>query len=1688
MKKLSFLLTLSLIITGQWIAAQTFNQPAAKPDDKSFRQIMEPAVSYTGKLVRTTPRLDQIDKTTMYGKPLVVTRNKDGIIGIGRRLEETEEKIEKKWQNSSSSRITEAIQKSNTIIPTIAGSSIVANFDGQLSPGLSPTDNNIAAGPNHVIQIVNDVSGSAFTIYNKSGAVVQPRTVLATITGFPGFGDPVVLYDQLADRWVLMEFGPNTLPIHTLNIAVSVTGNPTGAWKIYQYQDITFFIDYEKMSVWHNGYYLTSNDFNNAGTAYLGSSVYSMDRAAMIAGAPTATMIRTRLNDAGNNYYNMGTIGLEGMTTSTQNGLFAFPIGPTTLNLFEVTPNFTAGTQTIGPLIPLTIASYATPPAAVPQQGGGTAQTLGERMMFKLNYRNNSGTESIVMTHTVGNGALAAVRWYELRRVASNWTVFQQGTITGSDGNSRFMGGISMDGCGNIALMYDVSGAAANPSIRYTGRNASDPLGTMPLAEQTIINGTSAHTGNARWGDYNTTVQDYTQALVPNNGSFWSTSQYGNQLTRIANYTLTGGCAVGSACTINLSSGSNVQTVCINSPIANITYTTTGATGATFTGLPAGVTGIWSNNVVTISGTPSVSGPFNYTVTLLGCTNSTTATGTITVQVNTITLTSASGGITFTGEIVAGDPTTGLRPFRDGVPKTCAVPGACASGIAGTFHYQILSWTNPSTLPLCVDAVYSATNANFSFIAAFNGTVDLTNLCTNWIADPGSSATVGTPILWSFTAPGGATVKFLVTDVGALPAGYELGLNNLPGGTEDQTICKGTGITNITYATTGATGANFSGLPAGVIGTWASNVVTISGIPTVSGVFNYTVTLTGGCGIVTRTGKITVNPIPDAVATPSSQTITSGTAITPIVLTGGIGGTTFNWTRDNTVSVTGIPGSGSGNISGTLNNNTTAPVTAPVTFTITPTANGCTGTPITATVIVNPVFSSCAITLTSGNNVQTVCRNSPIANITYNTTTATGATFSGLPSGVSGEWAGNVVTISGTPGTSGMFNYTVTLTGSGCNNVTVNGTINVTPENTAGAASSTPSLCINTTLNNITHATTGATGIANNGVSGANGLPAGVSAVWASGVITISGTPTVAGTFNYTIPLTGGCGTVSATGSITVKVIPNAVATPSSQTIASGAAISPVVLSGSVGGTSFNWTRDNTVTITGIAASGSGNINGTLTNTTSAAVTVTFTVTPTANGCTGTPVTATVIVGPGSASCVVTCPANIIKNNAEDKCGANVFYPPATSNCAGTLSYSKASGSFFPVGVTTVTVTSPTGANCSFTITVKDVEKPEIGSSECGEDEDELEDIEVGTSATSCNAVVNFMLHATDNCAVASLTSVPSSGSVFPLGTTIVTVTATDPSGNSRTATFKVKVKDKTKPIITCPTNITQNATTGLCKALVNVGTATATDNCTASASIIITGSRDDDKPLNDYYPVGLTKITWKAKDAAGNKSTCVQRITVIDNQAPVISGVSASPSILWPADHTMKTVTVNYSVTDNCSGNITTQLSVTSNEPISGTGPGDLAPDWQIINNHTVKLRAERSPSGTGRVYTITITAKDGPGNTSIQTTTVLVPLNIATQPVITAPTNNALATGLKVDVSPNPSSGDFRIQVTSNSKEPVTVRIMDITGVIKNVYLLNAKTNNTVLVGTNLPGGTYTAEIIQGNNRRIIKLVKLN
>ncbi|MEC4005866.1 hypothetical protein OX283_014440, partial [Flavobacterium sp. SUN052] len=390
--------------------------------------------------------------------------------------------------------------------------------------------------------------------------------------------------------------------------------------------------------------------------------------------------------------------------------------------------------------------------------------------------------------------------------------------------------------------------------------------------------------------------------------------------------------------------------------------------------------------------------------------------------------------------------------------------------------------------------------------------------------------------------------------------------------TNNQTLCIGTAITTITYNTTGATGATFSGLPAGISGSFTSNQVTISGTPStaVSSPFNYTVTLTGGCGNVTATGTITVSPTNTIVLTSgansNNQTVCVSNSIINITYTTtGATGATFSGLPS------GVNGSFSSNqviISGTPS----TVVGSPFNYTITLTG-GCGN--VTATGIIN-VTQINTITLTSGSNsnAQTVCLGATIAPIIYNTSGATGATFSGLPSGVNGSFSSNQVTISGTPSTAigSPFNYMVTLTG-GCGNVTATGTITITPINTISLSSSVgtnnQSTCIGTAITTITYNTTGATGAT------VTGLPAGVNGSFSSNQVTISGIPSTAvgSPFNYIVTLTGGCGNISTNGTITITtnntIVLTSGANSNNQIVCVGSAISSITYntSGATGAT-----------------------------------------------------------------------------------------------------------------------------------------------------------------------------------------------------------------------------------------------------------------------------------------------------------------------------------------------------------------------------------------------------------------------------------------------------------------------------------------------------------------------------------------
>jgi gliding motility-associated-like protein len=352
-------------------------------------------------------------------------------------------------------------------------------------------------------------------------------------------------------------------------------------------------------------------------------------------------------------------------------------------------------------------------------------------------------------------------------------------------------------------------------------------------------------------------------------------------------------------------------------------------------------------------------------------------------------------------------------------------------------------------------------------------------------------------------------------------------------GTDNQNICINTPAANITYAAGGSgTGGSVTGLPAGVTGSFAAGVITITGTPTVSGVFNYTVSTTGPCVKPTATGTLTVTEdatlaLTSATAT-SNQTICINTPLTNITYAvggSGTGGTVSGLPAGVTGTFTGgvITITGTPTVNGTFNYtvNTTGPC-------VKPTASGTITVTADATV---------ALISAAGTDNQTICINTPLTGITYAVGgTGTGGSVTGLPAGVTGSFAAGVISITGTPTVSGVFNYTVNTTGP-CVKPTATGTITVTANATitlvSAPATTNQALCLNATIANITYAVGGT------GTGGSvTGLPAGVTGTYTGGVITITGTPTVSGVFNYTVNTAGPCVQPTAAGTITVYALP----------------------------------------------------------------------------------------------------------------------------------------------------------------------------------------------------------------------------------------------------------------------------------------------------------------------------------------------------------------------------------------------------------------------------------------------------------------------------------------------------------------------------------------------------------------------
>ncbi len=1133
-----------------------------------------------------------------------------------------------------------------------------------------------------------------------------------------------------------------------------------------------------------------------------------------------------------------------------------------------------------------------------------------------------------------------------------------------------------------------------------------------------------------------------------------------------ATITVTPSFSGGPACT----SSSQTFTITVNpipdvNNVANQTVCNNAATAAiNFTGTVPGTNYTWTNSDPLIGLPPNGSGNIP-SFTALNTTGS-PVTSTITV---TPTFGSADPEILYykfdgagnTAPNLASNPPSGTANGTFNGTMSQGGSGTCGGALQNTggpssSKYFNTGWapnlTNSSwTLSFIASGFTSASNNSFVLGCGFDYTPNYMLVTYNSSSNAGfilrgssSNFLLSTP---TAVGPSSKTVTFVYDRTAQQVRSYVDGVlaNTLNISIPVDIIAPNFYIGNVAETT----GPNTSSIAAGASLDEVrlyNRALSASEIQALVGSCNSGTTCTGSPEIF----GITVNPSP-IVNPVSSQNVCTGSNTTAINFTGNVAGATYNWTNSN--PSIGLAASGTGNIASfTANNVGTTTETATITVTPIDPNSSCPGTPESFTISVSPVPTGTATPAS-----QTVCSESAISAIA----------FAGNVPGITFDWTrDNLASVTGIPGVG-------------------NGNISGTLTNTTNAP------------------------------------------------VTV--------TFTVT-PSLGGCVGTPFTVTVTVnESLPVATATLATQTICSGN-ITDIILSSTINGTTFNWTRDNTTSVTGIAASGTGDITGTLFNTTTTPVTVTFTIIPTFNGCDGTPITATVLV---NAVPTITCPANIVTNNTTGVCGTTVNYNTTVTGApAPTLTYTlsgattgsgngNGSGSLFNVGTTTVTVTATNicgTASCSFTVTVNDTENPTITCPV---------NIQANTDAGICAGTVATPNPVTaDNCAVtkqtwtlsgattgsSSLTGINNLGTtLFNKGITTVTYTIEDAAGNVATCSYTVTVRDLEAPVVNCPANITVTTQLGVCVAEVAYNV-TATDNCPDVITQLVSGPAS-----GSAFPIGTTTVTWRAIDDAGNISAnCSFTVTVLDGQLPVVSAQPANRTIcagsnatfsvtatnvvtyqwqLWSgtawlningANSSSYTVSnVNSSLNGNTFRVVLNGLCTVVNSSaatlfvnplptilVNTTGTSQLLPGQRT------GVTANVSPTGGSFVWTlngITINGTSGPTITPITVDgagtyqTVYMDLNgcsiTSTPLVISAQQSDRLW------VYPNPNNGVFQIRYYNNFGEPVKVMVYNAAGqlVYSKQPILGEAYSRIDVNLSNQAAGIYIVKLISGNGKEL-------
>jgi hypothetical protein len=609
----------------------------------------------------------------------------------------------------------------NTSSSTASG----LNFDGISSDGYIPPDTNLAVGATQVVQTVN----VDYAVYDKvTGAqLLAPMAIhnifaaLGAPCGNSDGGDPVVLYDKSAGRWLISQLEYNrSFRSNYECVAISTSSDATGSFNLYAFSFSNNLPDYPKWGSWPDAYYLSANLFHN-GSTFVGAAACAFPRDLMLAGQPVSgsQVICFQIPSEAS----LLPADLDGTTPPAAGEPGFYANLDSTLKLYRFYVDFATPSNSTftGPIAVSGAASFNEAcggGACVPQPSTNQKlDSLGDRLMFRLAYRNFGTYESLVVNHSVqvnSGSNQTGVRWYEIRSPNSAPTIYQQGTYSPDTTTYRWMGSIAQDQNGNIAVGYSVSdNSSVYPGIRYAGRVPTDPLGTLQ-AEATIIDGSGYQSSYNRWGDYSAMSIDpsddctfwYTTEYILSSGSFvWH--------TRIASFKFSG-CGTTTSPSFSLSASPASQTVTQGDGTTyDITVTPsggfTGDVALSFSSLPAGPTGSFNPNSVlggsgssTLSVGTSSSPADTYTLTVTGTSGSLSSSTQVTLVVNA-------------SSTSPPDPPTNLA--------------AKAAGRSGKVS---LSWTQSTSPNITQNKVYRQFESNgYTLLATLSATTSYTDSSTS---------------------------------------------------------------------------------------------------------------------------------------------------------------------------------------------------------------------------------------------------------------------------------------------------------------------------------------------------------------------------------------------------------------------------------------------------------------------------------------------------------------------------------------------------------------------------------------------------------------------------------------------------------------------------------------------------------------------------------------------------------------------------------------------------------------------------------------------------------------------------------------------------------------------------------------------------------------------------------------------